>query len=304
VVVQLQVSSPYAILATFGKALVSDKVLEGVALNEKRTDPKFLTVDDMRPLGTKVLVPAMFILVGILAATSSTTRPPGVVLSGIIILLGIVQFVAVGLVKPTQECLFYRRFLKWRRIEYSDIAKCGRPIFPLFWGLHYIRLHNFEPPLGRLYFVQYHPARPLSQHELDQEMIEQIRSRIAGKNTSLRGSSGTENSSLPTSSQQLGVKACAISAILSMLLVVFLRVLLSWPGPNFPPKILPGQHVMYSIIIYFSLFCIRLLYWPYNLVAIVVLLAGIGILRFKGHAASLSAALGAILGGIVTRWFN
>jgi hypothetical protein len=273
-------------------------------LKQESADPKFFAGDDMRPLGTKVLIPAMLILVGVLIATSSTTRPPGFVLSGIIILLGIVQFVAAGLVKPTQECLFYRRFLKWRRIEYSDIVKCDRPIFPLFWGLHYLKLHNFEPPLGRLYFVQYHPAGLLSQHELDQEMVQQIRARIAGKNISLQGCSRAENSSLPTSSPQLGIKACAVSAILSMLMVLFLRVLLSWPGPNFPPKIVPGQHVVYRIIIYLSLFWVRLLDWPYNSVAIVVLLTGIGILRFKDHAVTFSIVLGAILGGITARWLG
>jgi hypothetical protein len=271
-------------------------------LEQESADPKFIVGDDMRPLGSKVLMPAMLILVGVLMATSSTIRPAGVVLCVFVIFLGIVLFVAVGLVKPTEECLFYRRFFKWRRIEYVDIVKCGRPIFPLFWGLHYLKLRNFEPPLGRLYFVQYHPAEPFSQHELDQEMIDQIGARIAGKNISLPGSSAAK--SLPTFSQQFGIKACAISAALSMLMVLFLRVLLSWPGPSFPPKIIPGQDVAYRTIIYLSLFCVRLIDWPYNSVAIVVLLAGIGIFRFKGHALTFSTVLGAILGGIAARWLG
>jgi len=272
-------------------------------LNQESADPKFLAIDDMRPLGTKVLIPAFLILLGILAATSAPTWLPGVVLSGVVILLGILQFVAVGLVKPTEECLFYRRFIKWRRIEYGDIVKCGRPIFPLFWGLHYLRLRNFEPPLGRLYFVQYHPAPPLSQHEPDQEMIEQIRERTAGKDISMRDSSG-ENSGKPTSSLELGIKACLVSMILSMLTVLFLRVLLSWPGSNFPPKMVPGQAMTYRALIYLSLFCMRLLDWPFNSIAIVVLLAGIATLRFRGYAAIFSIILGAILGGIAARWLG
>ena len=260
----------------------------------------------MRPLNSKVLIPAMLILGGSFLATAPPTRPAGVILCAGIALLGVVQFVVVGLVNPTEECLFYKRFLEWRRIEYTDIVKCGRPIFPLFWGLHYLKLRSFEPPLGRLYFVQYHPVRPLiqSQYELDREMTEQIRARIGGKGVPSQASPGTEKSTLPASSAQLGIKACAISAILSALTVLFLRVLLSWPGPNFPPKIAPGQGVIYSIFVYLSLFCVRLLDWPYNTVAIVVLLAGIGILRFKGHAVTLSAVLGAVLGGIAARWLG
>jgi hypothetical protein len=157
---------------------------KGPTLEQQSADPKFLSGDDQRPLGAKVLAPAMLILAGILLAKAPTTRPAGLVLCAVVIVLGAVQFVVVGLVKPTEECLFYRRFFKWRRIEYSDIVKCGRPIFPLFWGLHYLKLRNFEPPLGRLYFVQchpfqYHPARS-SQRELDQETIERIRAGIAG----------------------------------------------------------------------------------------------------------------------------
>ncbi len=240
---------------------------KGVTLEQQSREPKFLAGDDMRPLGSKVLIPAMLILGGSFLATAPTTRPAGVILCAAIVLLGVVQFVVVGLVNPTEECLFYKRFLEWRRIEYTDIVKCGRPIFPLFWGLHYLKLRSFEPPPGRLYFVQYHPVRPLIQfqYELDRGMIEQIRARIGGKSVPSQASPGTEKSTLPASSAQLGIKACAISAILSALTVLFLRVLLSWPGPNFPPKIAPGQGVIYSIFVYLSLFCVRLVDWPSTL---------------------------------------
>lgn len=273
-------------------------------LKEQSREPKFLVVDDMRPLISKLLMPAMFTVAGVVLAVAPPIRPAGVALCSIIVFQGIVQFIVVGLVNPTQECLLYKRFFKWRRIGYIDIVKCGRPIFPLFWGLHYLRLRNFEPPLGRLYFVQYHPAPLFSQHELDHEMIEQIRGRIVGKSVPSQVSPGTEKSSLPTSSAQLGIKACAITAILSMLMVLFLRVLLSWPSPNFPPKVAPGQGFAYRIFVYLSLFFVHLLNWPYNLVVSLGLVVGIALLRFRGHAAFLSLALGAILGGIVARWLG
>jgi len=53
-----------------------------------------------------------------------------------------------------------------------------------------------------------------------------------------------------------------------------------------------------------SLFCVRLVDWPYNVVAILGLVIGIALLRFRGRAVFLSLALGAILGGIVARWFD
>jgi hypothetical protein len=146
-----------------------------LVLKQQSTDPRFLAGDDVRPLVAKVLLPAMLIFAGSFLAKAPATRPAGVILCALVILLGIVQFVVVGLVKPTEECLLYRRFIKWRRIEFSEIVKCGRPIFPLFWGLHYLRLRDFEPPLGRLYFVQYHPAGSISERgELDREMVDGI----------------------------------------------------------------------------------------------------------------------------------
>jgi hypothetical protein len=148
-------------------------------VNPLNADPRFLAGDDMRPFAAKLGIPAILILGGICLGVAPTTRPAGVVLCASIILLGALQFVVVGLVKPTQECVFYRRFTEWRRIEYSDIVRCGRPIYPQFWGLHYLKLRNFEPPLGKLYFVQYHPAGSISQYEQDRELIEQIRTRVA-----------------------------------------------------------------------------------------------------------------------------
>ena len=48
----------------------------------------------------------------------------------------------------------------------------------------------------------------------------------------------------------------------------------------------------------------RLTDWPYNLVVSLGLAVGIVLLRFRGQAAFLSLALGAILGGILARWLG
>jgi hypothetical protein len=80
--------------------------------------------------------------------------------------------------------------------------------------------------------------------------------------------------------------------------------MLSWPGPNFPPGIAVRQGVIYHIFFYAALFCMRLVDWPYSVLAILGLLFGIALLRFRGRAAFLALALGAILGGVVARWFD
>ncbi len=150
-------------------------------MSQHEYEPRFLALDDQRPAVRKLLMPAIFTSGSFLLATSSTTRPAGVALCSIIMLMGVIQFIAVGLVRPTEECLFYKRFFKWRRVEYGDIVECGRAVFPPFWGLHYLKLSKFQRPFGKLYFAQYHPAPLFSQWRLDRQMIEEIRTRINGK---------------------------------------------------------------------------------------------------------------------------
>ena len=150
-------------------------------MSQQGYEPRFLAFDDQRPAVSKFVMPAIFAGGGFLLAVSPPTRPAGAVLCSMIMLMGVIQFIAVGLVRPTEECLFYKRFFKWRRVEYSDIVDCGRAVFPPFWGLHYLKLSKFQAPFGKLYFAQYHPAPLFSQWRLDRQMIEEIRTRIKGK---------------------------------------------------------------------------------------------------------------------------
>lgn len=73
---------------------------------------------------------------------------------------------------------------------------------------------------------------------------------------------------------------CSRRSILNVYRDAF-ALLLSWPGSNFPPRIAPGQGLIYRILIYLSLFCIHLLDWPVNLIAILGLVGGISALRLK-----------------------
>lgn len=153
-------------------------------MNSQHAEPRFFASDDMRPFVAKIALPAILLFGAVCLGLAQTTRPAGVVLCGLIIAFGTIQFIAVGLLKPTEDCIYYRRFTEWRRIEYGDIVKCGRPAFPLFWGLHYLKLRSFEPPLGRLYFVQYHPPGPTPQYDQDRAMIEAIRARVIAQQPS------------------------------------------------------------------------------------------------------------------------
>lgn len=147
-------------------------------MSQQGYEPRFLAFDDQRPLASKLGIPAIFISGGFLLAVSPPIRPAGIVLCSMIMLMGVIQFIAVGLVRPAEECVFYKRFFKWRRVEYTDIVECGRAIFPPFFGLRYLRLSKFQWPFGKLCFVQYHPALLFSQRQLDRQMIEEIRARI------------------------------------------------------------------------------------------------------------------------------
>ena len=51
-------------------------------------------------------------------------------------------------VKPEAEKLMYRRFFRWKSIDYSDIARCKT-----FWILGYIKPKQYIFPWGGMCFV-------------------------------------------------------------------------------------------------------------------------------------------------------
>lgn len=53
-------------------------------------------------------------------------------------------------VRAGENGLSYRRFLRWRQLDHSEVIACGKSSFPT---LGYISVKRFVPPWGKLYFV-------------------------------------------------------------------------------------------------------------------------------------------------------
>lgn len=141
----------------------------------KNTKPRFFTLGDARPLVVKFLIPAILIL-GSFLVLRATAKPLGIVLGALIGILGVMYFIITGLVRAEADCLYYRRFSEWRRLEYADVLSCGRSAF---LPLCYIKLRHFVPPLGKIYFMLYNPVKWIwQQPRVDDETIAYIRSRI------------------------------------------------------------------------------------------------------------------------------
>jgi hypothetical protein len=141
----------------------------------KNSKPRFFALGDARPLVVKFLIPAILIL-GSFPILRATAKPLGIVLGALIGILGVTYFVITSLVRAEVDCLYYRRFFEWRRLEYAHVLSCGRSAF---LPLCYIKLRRFEPPLGKIYFVLYSPVKWMwQQPRVDDETMTYIRSRI------------------------------------------------------------------------------------------------------------------------------
>lgn len=137
--------------------------------------PRFLALDDQRPFIAKLGIPGLLVVADV-QMFRSATKPAAIVLAVLVGLCAITQFAIVGLVKPERDCLHYRRFLRWNRLEYADIMKCGHSIIPV---LHYLKLKRYTRLLGKLYFIPYSPGPVFGRTERDHKLIEHIRQRIA-----------------------------------------------------------------------------------------------------------------------------
>jgi hypothetical protein len=146
-----------------------------MALEVQKSFPHFLASDDQRPFIGKLGIPGL-LLVFTVVMFRSATKPAAIILAFLVGLWAITQFVIVGLVRPEQGCLYYRRFFRWNRLEYKDILKCGHSIIPV---LHYLKLKRYTRPLGKFYFIPYSPGPVFGQIERDHKLIQYIRQRIA-----------------------------------------------------------------------------------------------------------------------------
>lgn len=144
---------------------------------DKASAPKFFSIADVTTFIVKAWLPAIF-LAGAILICLPPAKPAGVALGALLGIFTVAAFWSIVVVTPRQECLLYRRFLRWKRLEYRDIVKCGRAL--LLPGLYYLKLRHYEPPLGKLYYVPYTPGSgPMNRMKLSRELMTHIRTRIS-----------------------------------------------------------------------------------------------------------------------------
>jgi len=87
-------------------------------------------------------------------------------------LILLVSFTMMSLtrVKPEAERLMYRRFFRWKSIDYSEIARCKT-----FWILGYIKPKQYIFPWGGMYFVL--PRHAQNDYRWDKSIIGFIREK-------------------------------------------------------------------------------------------------------------------------------
>ncbi len=264
--------------------------------------PSFLAGDDLSPFIAKFCLPAGFVLVAVLVA-QPPAKPGSLVLAVLLAVAALLQFYICGLVRAEPDCLWYRRFFRWERIEYEEILKCGIAVFPP--GLGYLKLRHFVPPLGKVYFVFYNPGLwPWQQLRQARELLDYIRVRMGRPAGSIVEQPPPVEREKKDNSLKARAMRCLGFGLLTWGVVFFSRVFVGWPGPGFRPPIEPGQTLMYRWNVYWWYFCHRVLDWPLNLFAAVALLGGVVALRFNRGALSLAAAMGALLAGIMARFFG
>jgi hypothetical protein len=185
-------------------------------------------------------------------------------------------------VQAHEEILKYRRFLFWKQIPYAQIHQCKDSRIP---GLGFIRLAQFVPPWGKIYFVTMRPAFSGNPREL----VSFINSRRAGIETA------------PTDDE--GVPAHMYRNARFCLLMGFLGVtssfMAAYLNPGFAQTVSWDRFPRWYAV--FMNLWDRAFSWPWALVTIMVLIAILFWFRLKGRAWLTAWILGALLGSLVVR---
>jgi hypothetical protein len=272
-------------------------------MQEKENWPTFLPIGDGRPFILKIWMPVLSVAGPALVMFSPPTTIPAVILGIFLTFPGLFLFFQAGIVKADPDCLHYRRFFNWRRIAYQDIVECDGSRFP---GLNHLKLKTPEGLLGKLYYIPWisdPPYWPSQRRKLDHEALEYIQARVGKSSESLPlAAPQTQAKSSKYMSRSTATRAalCACSGGTAAAVILILRCLV-WRDMGFPPPTKPGLAWPDRLMEFpWHLFS-RLLDWPYNLVAVLSLLAVIFMTRFGRWAPSLASGVGAILGGIIAR---
>lgn len=267
-------------------------------LQEQESLPRFLPGGDARPFVAKIFLPILSFVGITLICWCPPTTLPAVVIGIVLVQPAIFYLFNAGLVKPGPDYLLYRRFFKWRRLEYQEIVACGSSLFPF---LEYLRLKTPERPFGKLYYIPYNPVDWVwQQPKADRETREYIKSRIGKSPDALPATPPVIPVKHEIYDGKKGLAQCALSGGSSTEIVLLLR-LLGWPWIVSPPSVGLGLTWVDRIIADLWYLCVHVIDWPYNLLAILGLLAVIFITRFGRWSPSLASIVGAILGGTVAK---
>jgi hypothetical protein len=256
-------------------------------------------VINVRALVSKFFLPGFLVLIGGLVC-SSAIMPAGIALGALVGTVGVLQFISIVFIKLNDQCLMYRRFSSWHRMEYCEISKCGYSLSPLFWGLQFVKPKRFHAPFGALYFVPPETSASIwQQSKSSAQTLAFITAKVEGTSAEVIRQ-GTAIPPPSPASPKRDALHCGISLVVSFIIIIAAR-LLGWPGPNFPPPLIGHENVLYRILVHLWSVIGRLLEWPFYPAAVVILIAAILALRFRAQAITLSAALGGVLGGLAAR---
>jgi len=256
--------------------------------------PHLFDSRDSRPTILKVGFPIVLWL-PLVFEFNQPQKPGGIVLLGLMAALGLFFF-TLALIMPSDHHLEYRRFIRWNKISYNEILVCKRSIIPM---VGYVKLRQFVPPWGKLYFVFYTPSAPFLGGSEQELMVQYVRDKMAGRSDENAGVETSAEITTPAMEEKGSVARCALWALLGFVWALFLRVWLNLG--IMPPPAPAGGNVLYGWVVSFWRFGASLLDWPYNLAVVVALLTLVLAWRYRRKAWGAAAALGFFLGVLLGR---
>jgi hypothetical protein len=183
-------------------------------------------------------------------------------------------------IRPERDCLRYRRFRKWRDLPYREVLKCEVGTFP---GLGFLKLRNFLPPWGKLYFViETHDGWP----PRGERLALYINERALGKVVSREPPDLTPQ---PRTTRQDRLRCFGA-------LVVGLPI---GAVSAFTATFAIRGSARIPVVAVLS----QMAEWPWNVAIGTLLLVAVLALRFRNNAWVFALGAGSVIGSAVTRVF-
>lgn len=203
---------------------------------------------------------------------------------GLPIALWAVFNLSAAQVKAGDQVLKYRRLFRWKQVAYEEIRECKVSWLP---ALGFLRLRQFVPPWGKVYFV------------LEAPLQWAVPGGQTGLTTFISSRSGEGRHSDTTrddrDSARRGVLVCLVMAVVGALSSAIASLL----SLNLPAYVAGAGLPRW--IVFWEQIGERTLQWPWDVVAGVLLAGCVICLRFRNRAWILSFGLGGLLGFVLTK---